>query len=204
MLFCRALNFHNPATGCQDKIGIGFSRAVFIIIKVCHRLAVNHTTGNSRHLIAQGHCGYQTLLQEGFQSQRECYPRPGNGCGARTAIGANNIAIDFNLPLTQFFQINNRPQGAADQTLDFLCTPGLLAARGFSVHAAMGGSRQHTIFSRHPALICPAQKRRDFFIHRSGANHMSIAYTNQAGTFCIGRKMRLYHHVAKGICAAAI
>ena len=61
------------------------------------------------------------------------------------------------LPLAQRLHVDHRPQGAADQALDFLRAARLLARRGLAPAAGVGGARQHAVFRRDPALALAAQ-----------------------------------------------
>ena len=56
-------------------------------------------------------------------------------CSARTAISLNHITVQGDGVLTEFGEINRRPQRSTDETLDFQRAPTLLAPRGLAAHA---------------------------------------------------------------------
>jgi hypothetical protein len=100
----------------------------------------------------------------------------GDGRGARAAIGLQDIAVEGDGALTQFLQVEHRPQGAADQPLDLLRAAALLAAR------------QHAVFGGHPALAAAALVGRHFFFHRGCAQHAGGAEFDQHGTLGVDRE----------------
>ena len=110
-------------------------------------------------------------------------PGPGDGSAARAAIGGQHIAIKRDGHFTHRLQIGHGAQAAPDQALNFLRTARLLAARRFPVTARMGGTRQHAIFGRDPALALAAQEGRDLAFNACGAQHLGQAHANNAGAF---------------------
>ncbi|MNV73049.1 hypothetical protein D3C71_1661790 [compost metagenome] len=92
---------------------------------------------------------------------------------------------------TQCAHVEHGAQAAADQALDFLRAAALLAARGFAVTARMRRARQHAVFRRDPAFALALQKRRYFFQHAGGAQHVRVARLHQYRPFGVAREAAL-------------
>ena len=84
-------------------------------------------------------------------------------------IGLNHVAIHRDLALAQGRAIDSGAEGAADQALDFLRAPGLLAGSGLAPHPGMRGAGQHPVFRRHPTLAGIAHEGRHAFFECCGA-----------------------------------
>ena len=109
--------------------------------------------------------------------------RTGDRGGAGAAVGLDHIAIQRNRALTEQLQIEYRAHGAANQALDFLGAPALLAFGGFAVAAGVSGARQHAVFRSHPTLAATALVRRHALFHRGGAQDFGAAKSDQHRAF---------------------
>jgi len=123
--------------------------------------------------------------------------------GAGAAVGLQHVAVDLDLALAQGREIDHGAQRAADQPLDLLGAPRLLAAGGFTVRARMGRARQHAIFRGDPAAPGIAQERRHFLVDRGGAQDMGVAEFHQARALGMAREARLEGNGAKLVGGAA-
>src|SRR5690606_37781344 len=100
--------------------------------------------------------------------------------GPRAAIGLDDVAVDQDLALAERRQVDHGAERAADETLDFLGTAGLLALRCLPLHALGGRARQHAIFGGDPTLAPAAQPGRHAFLEARGAVDMGLAETHEA------------------------
>src|SRR5690606_36623657 len=105
-----------------------------------------------------------------------------NGRRSRAAIGLNDVTVDRNAMLTQLAQIDRRAQRAPDQALDLHGTPALLTPSRLTVGARTGGSGQHAILCRNPALIGATQETWHRSIHRRGTDDLGVAKLHQNRT----------------------
>jgi hypothetical protein len=108
--------------------------------------------------------------------------RAGDRRGAGAAVGLDHVAVQVQGALAEGFQVEGGAQRAADQALDFLGAAGLLAARGFAVHARVRRARQHAVFGRHPALPFALQEARHLVFDAGGADHLGVAAFDQHRT----------------------
>jgi len=127
----------------------------------------------------------------------------GDAGGAGAAVSLQHIAVEVNGALAQFFQIEHRTHGAADQALDFLRAAALFAACGLAVAAGMGGAGEHAVFSRHPALAAAFFVARHFFFDRSSAQDAGVAKLDQHRAFGVNGVATGDAHLAQGIGRAA-
>src|SRR5260221_9875027 len=106
-----------------------------------------------------------------------------NARGARAAVGLDHIAIDLQRTLAHFLEIDRCAQRAADQALDLLRAPRLLAARRFTAAARVGCTRQHAVFGGKPATPLALQKRRYLIPDAKGTDYLCITALDQNPTF---------------------
>ena len=118
-------------------------------------------------------------------------PRAGDRGGARPAVGLQHVAIDDDLLLAERGKIGDGAERAADQALDLLRTPRLLAGRGLAPRALGGGARQHAVFRRHPAAALALEPWRHRLSGGRGAQHMGLAEADEARAFGMARHRAL-------------
>jgi len=111
------------------------------------------------------------------------YEGAGDGRGAGAAIGLQHVAVQVDGEFAQRGQIEHRAHRAADQALDFLGAPGLLAAGGFTVRARVGGARQHAVLGGDPAFATALLVGWHLGQHAGGAQHLGVAKGTQDSTF---------------------
>ena len=93
------------------------------------------------------------------------------------------LLIVLGTALAQRIEIDDRPQRAPDQALDFHGASGCPAFRHFAGRTGGGGTGKHRIFGGHPAFARVAQKVRDAVFDRRGAEHLRVAYFDQDRAF---------------------
>ena len=98
------------------------------------------------------------LAREPRAGIRQRHLGAGDRGRARAAVGLQHIAVERDRALAQRRQVQRRAQRAADQALDLLRAPGLLAPGRFARAARVGGARQHAVFGGDPALALAAQE----------------------------------------------
>src|SRR6185503_9319088 len=122
---------------------------------------------------------------------------PGNGRGARSAVGLKDVAVDGDLVLAQGRKVDDGTQAAADEALDLLGPPRLPAGGGFAPHAIIGGARQHAVFGGHPSAILTLEPRRQPVLNGRGAQDMGVAEADEAGAFGMFRYAPLKNYPAQ-------
>ena len=132
------------------------------------------------------------------------HPGASDRSGAGTAVGLQHIAVDQDAALAQGLEVKNAAQRPADQALDLLRAAALLAASSLAVTAGVGGTRQHAVLGRDPALAAATLVRRHFFFDRRGAQHPGVAKTHQHRTLGMAGIAARYRHRAQRVGAAPI
>lgn len=181
--FRRHLHLDQPPDPGHDEISVGARLTILGIIEIQHRLARVNATTDRCNMIKDGIARDEPCTQQLVHRQPQRDPSAGNRRAAGAAICLDHVAIDYDLPFPQGLPINARPQGPPDQALDFLRTAGLLASRGLAAIAAVGCTRQHSVFRRHPALPGAPQEGRRLFLDGSRTQHMRITHADQARSF---------------------
>ena len=127
------------------------------------------------------------------------HPGAGDRGGAGAAVGLEHVAIDHDLLLAERGEIGDGAERAADQPLDLLRAPGLLAGRGLAPRALGGGARQHAVFRRDPAAPLALEPWRHRLSGGRRAQHMRVAEADQAGAFGMARHGALEADGAKRV-----
>ena len=183
MAFGRALDFDEGTGIIHDHVHIGFGAGIFGIVKVQDRYALVDADGDGGDVTV-----YRVLLQH-VASLHVTYGvdqghvTAGDRRRTGAAIRLQDITVDDDRFFTERFDIDGRTQGATDQPLNFQGPSALSTARGFARHALSGGSRQHAVFRRYPALSAALQKARHLVVDTGVAQHACIAEFDQDGPF---------------------
>jgi len=175
------LNLDDAAPAGEHEVGVDLGGAVLGVVEVEDLATLVNAARDGRHLIAQRDGIDRLDLQHMLERQVQRHVAAGDRRRAGAAVGLDHVAVDLDLALAETREIGDRAQRAADQTLDFLGSARLLAARGLAVSPGRGGARQHAVFRRHPAFAGLAQPRRHGFLDRGGTQHLGIAEAYQAG-----------------------
>jgi hypothetical protein len=107
------------------------------------------------------------------------HARAGDRGGAGAAVGLQHVAVDGEGAFTERLEVDRGTQAAADQALDLLGAPALLAGRGLALHAAAGGARQHAVLGGDPALALALEEARDLLVDAHVAQHARVAELDQ-------------------------
>ena len=181
--FGGALDFNERAAIVHDDVHVGLGFAVFGIFQIEQRRAAVHADGDGGELAVQRVLFEASLLDKGADGVGKRDETTANRCGARAAVGLENVAVNRDGAFAERGQIDHRTQRAADEALDFHGAPLLFATGGFAHGALMGGARQHAVFGRHPTLVFAAQKGRYFFFNAGGAEHVGVAAADKRRAF---------------------
>ena len=103
----------------------------------------------------------------------------GDRRAARSAIGLQHVAIDAQRPLAQRGTIDDGAKTAADQALNFLRAPRLLAFGRFTPGSRVRRARQHAVLGRDPAFAAALEKSRHALFDACRAKHPRIALRDQ-------------------------
>lgn len=131
-----------------------------------------------------------------FQAVVQSNPAARDGSGSRAAVRLDDVAVDGNLLFPKRAQVHHGAKRAADQALDFLGAPALLAGRSFALHPITGRARQHAVFGRHPALAAVAKPCRRLLLKARGAEDVGVAEADEAGPFRMFREVALEGNLA--------
>ena len=116
---------------------------------------------------------------------------PRNRRTTRPPVRLQNIAVDSNRPLPQSAQIERRPKRPTNQTADFTSPRIRPSALDLPFLALTRRSRHHCILRSQPSTPLPKQKRRNFLLYRSRAEHPSVSLLDEHRALRILRKMPL-------------
>src|SRR5271165_2554468 len=127
--FGGALNLDETAAAVHDDIHVGFGVRVLGIVQINERRSPVDADGDRGHLPVQRVRAKHAPLDQHIDRVGERHEAARDRCGARAAVGLQDIAIDRHGTFAQALEIDDRAQGPADQTLYLLGAAGLLAAR---------------------------------------------------------------------------
>src|SRR5690606_32741373 len=120
----------------------------------------------------------------------------GDRGGAGAAIGFEHVAIEDDLVFPQRGHIDDGPERAPDQALDFLGATRLLAGGRLAAGAAAGGARQHAIFGCNPAQALPTPPGEQGGCDGRGHQHTRAPECNKARAFGLRSDAPLEGHIA--------
>src|SRR6185312_1894461 len=110
-------------------------------------------------------------------------PRARDGCGARTAVGLDHVAIERDLPFAERRQVNHRAQAPADQPLDLDGTPALFTSTGFAPRSFGRRAREHAVFRGNPATSLALEPGWEPLFQACRHQAVGIAEFNETGAF---------------------
>src|SRR5262245_14575955 len=179
-LLGRPLHLDELAGAGHDDVHVHLGARVFDVVQVQHRLALHDADADRGDAVADrgGRLAGHTRDRVGHGHEAA-----GDGRGAGASVGLDDVAVHPHGALAELAPIDDGAQRAADEPLDLLraaARPAVLARR-----ARVGGSREHRVLGRHPALALPLQERWDFVLDRGGADHL--------------RRAELHEHRALGV-----
>jgi hypothetical protein len=128
-----ALHLDDAARAGHHHVHVGVAVGVLGVVEVEHRLAAPHA---DRHRGDRSRAAATRRACRGAQPlDRIVHRDPGAGDrgGAGAAVGLQHVAVDLQRALAERLQVDHRAQAAADQPLDLLGAPRLLAARRLAV-----------------------------------------------------------------------
>jgi hypothetical protein len=105
----------------------------------------------------------------------------GDGGGAGAAVGLEDVAIDPDGALAEFFEINDGAEGTADEALDLGGAPVELAAADVALFPVVGGVGEHGVFRADPAAfdILILHPTGNVFLDGGGADDAGIPEGNE-------------------------
>src|SRR5229473_6462006 len=148
----RALDFDEAAIPGANDVHVHFGARVFVIFQIKQSRSVNDPDADGGNFGEDWRLFDFAFLQQPATSDRESYIRARDGRGARAAVGLQDVAVERNRAVAEHAAIRNRAQAPADQSLDFVRSPGRPAAANLSLSARMRGTRQHAVLCRDPAF----------------------------------------------------
>ena len=119
-------------------------------------------------------------------------------------VSLEYIAVDEQGAISQQRQVYDTAERTANQALDFLGAPGLLAARRLSGSASAGCPREHSVLGGQPSLICVIQKRGYFILDTAGAEHASITNRDEHRSFGVLRVTEIEGDFSQSRWTAAV
>src|SRR5450631_3096728 len=186
--FGSALNLDECAAAVHYHVHIGLRIRILRVVQIEHRRAAVDAHGHGGDLAMQGICVQHAPFQQRVDGVRECHETAGDGHGAGSAVSLQHVAIHGDRTLAQAFQVDHGPKGTADQALNFLRPPGLLAARRLARRPGVRRPRQHAVLGGDPPLILPPQERRHAFLDTGRAQHAGTPEAHQYRAFGVLRK----------------
>ncbi|KMQ84340.1 hypothetical protein RF55_17930 [Lasius niger] len=131
-----ALDFDEAAAIVHHHIHVGVADGIFRIVQVQYRLTLIDADRDGRYrtddrVALQAFVQHQLVdgIDQGDISA-------GDRCGAGTAVGLQDIAVQGDHAFTQRLAVDAGAQAAPDQALDFHRPSTLAAAGGFALAAA--------------------------------------------------------------------
>jgi hypothetical protein len=108
-----------------------------------------------------------------------CHAGARDGRRASATIGLYHVTIHGDRALTQQLEIQRRTQRAANQSLDFNCSPALLASRRLPVHPGPCRTRQHAVLRSQPPFAFSPEKTGYACAYTGCTDHLCLPKRNQ-------------------------
>ena len=193
--FGGTLHFDKPACVGHDDVHVYRGLRVFFIGQIEALFAFDDADGDGCDPFGNRdrlHMAFGLHPGQRFDQRHEC---AGNGGGAGSAVGLQNVTIQRNRALAQCIHFDDGAERTAYQTLNFdsPSTRFLSVAR----RPGVGGTRQHGILSSHPSCPFALEERRDFVFDTGSAEHLSLPNFDKAGAFSVAG-------IAAGQCNRAV
>src|SRR5690606_13901096 len=180
-----ALQLDEAAAVVHHHVHVGVAVAVLGVIQVQDRHATVGADRHRDHGADHGRAPAALLdLAAAYQQFDRVHQRhvgAGDGGGAGTAIGLDQVAIQGDGAFAQRLAVDARAQAAADQALDIEGAATRLATGRLAVAAGVRGARQHAVLGGYPALALATQPRPDAVLDAGGAQHPGVAEADQHG-----------------------
>jgi hypothetical protein len=201
--FRRGLDFDDSAAVGENEVGICIGAGVLFVIQVQDRCSGDDPARHSSDLAGHRHGLEYVHLDQVTEGQGQRDPGAGNRRATGTPVGIQNVAVEGDGNFAHRRAINHRPQGPANQALDFLRAAGLFSACGFAITSCVGSAWQHAVLGGHPAQARVAEERRNAGFDTGGAKHLGIAHADQRRTFRVAGEARGDRDFAEGVGRAA-
>jgi hypothetical protein len=149
--FGGGLDFDEVAVFGEDDVGVNVGARVFFVAEVEEEIAV-HVSGRDRgDVLAEWELLEDAGSGEAMEGKRECGGGSGDGGGAGSSVGLEDIAVNDDAAFAEEGEVDDGAERAADEALDFVGATGDFAAFGFAGGAGEGGAGEHAVFGGDPA-----------------------------------------------------
>ena len=152
-LFSAALDLHKLQILGHDDVEIHRSVLVLDIVEVEDGGALVDAGADGGDEFAERKFGEAAGAEESVEGDGDGHAAPGDGGRASAAVGLEDVAIDPNGALAEGFEVDDGPEGAADEALDLGGTAVEFApgdVPGFAVEGRVG---EHGILCGDPATF---------------------------------------------------
>ena len=174
----------SPAAG-HHEVQVHVGVLVFAVIQVEQFRAVEQADADRRDAAAQDRgrrrqrsSGGGWRLRRSRQGVDQGDEGAVDGRGARAAVGFEHVAVDPQGALAELRQVDDGPQTAADEPLDFDAAAVDLAAAVARL-ARVGAAGQHAVLGGEPALAGADEERRHGRLDAAGAEDGGAAHAHQ-------------------------
>lgn len=170
--FAAALDFDEFALPGHDDVEIDFGVLVFDVGEVEEFAAIVETDTHGGDGVGKRVFGDTLGIEERLDGEAGGEVGAGDGGGAGAAVGLEDITVDPEGVLTEFFEIEDGAEGAADEALDFNGAAVEFAAGDIALFAFVRAVGEEGVFGGEPAagdalLFHP---RRNFGLDGGGAD----------------------------------
>src|SRR5690606_4692569 len=148
-----------------------------------HRNALEYAATDRRHLRLDRVLGDRPGRHQLVDGEPQRNPRARDRRGAGSTVGLNHVAIEHDLPLAELGEVGHGAERTADQPLDLLRPPALLALGRLALTPRMGGTGKHRVLGRYPPLALAAQERRHLLLDARRDQYARVAESDQHRSF---------------------
>src|SRR5271165_2530 len=159
----------------HDDVHVDVGARVFVVAEVEHGFAGDDADAGGGYRGDDRERLYRLELDQLAQRENQSDVGAGDGRGARSAVGLEDVAIDDDGAVAECGRIDDRAKGASNQALDFLGAAGWVTLVHFARSAGRGGAREHGVFGGDPAASAAAQKAGYGVLDGRGAQHACVA-----------------------------
>jgi len=185
-LFGGGLDFDELPCPGHDEIHIDFGGGVFFVAEVEQGDALVDADAGGGDVIAQGGFFEDAGFEELTDGDAEGDIGAGDGSGAGTAVGLDDVAVDGEGALAEGGEVDDGAEAAADEALDFHGAAGLAAFVDLAGGAGDGGAREHGVLGGDPTGTLAAEEGRNAVVDRGGAEHAGMTDRDKHGA--LGRQ----------------
>lgn len=177
------LHLDETAVFGHDQVHIDFGLRIFLVSEIEEDGALDDADAGGGDELPEGRGFERAGGDHAIEGDGESSAGSGDGRGARTAVGLEDVAIEDDGALAERLQIDDSTQGAADEALDLMGAAPDFAALGLAGRAGESGTGQHAVLGGNPAAATVAEPGGNALLHGGIAENAGVPSLDENGAF---------------------